>query len=48
MGPPPTEAAAPAVMAPAGAQATPSESKLWTPDSDQGGGGGGKLWTPDG
>ena len=44
MGPP---AAAPAEMAPAGAQAAPSEGKLWTPDSEQGGGGG-KLWTPDG
>ena len=41
----PTEAVS--TMAPAGAEAAaPTESKLWTPDSEQAGGGG-KLWTPD-
>jgi hypothetical protein len=44
MGPPAGGAPAMAAAAP---QAAPSEAKVWTPGSEQSGGSGGKLWTPD-
>lgn len=43
----PSAGGSPQVSAAAATQPAASEAKVWTPGSEQGGGGGGKLWTPD-